>query len=204
MCQNRILSRVRSRLGGSPENHKRSLLFYVLSKAVHIAQPPNITKHSQGSKTFIERAAAVCGQLDTFSPEGTREDIKAKLCELLQDIYQLTKTTNLPGQVAKIPAHEVLPEVKGKFLNEMEKVASYRAAAKFLCRSAKSCPATRQARVETVGHETSFFRVPVRDGYKPTLRSSLDRLSGQSRRLQVKNLEAYARLKRHSGPSIFC
>jgi hypothetical protein len=114
---------------------------------------------------LLTRAKEVRKVVDFWS----RHQVTARLIELVESIYRIQQIEQLQPIIDIIPNNHMDPTARESFINIVGKVSRYREAARFLYRTAKNVPLTRNMRTVPVHLPEEAFRTPSIDTYTPNL-----------------------------------
>lgn len=185
MCSRRILCRLR--LVANNRKTLKQPIKNVLQEAIKsLAQlgSEKLGKHLLAATLFSERAKDVIKLADTW----TKHQTPARLKDLVEGVYLIGQIRELQTLLNIIPNRDMCPSSRINLLNIVSKVARYREAARFLCRTAKRFRLVRQTKVVFVNlPKEAFLRVPV-DKYTPSLSCTVTRIDAVDRHMDLSRI----------------
>jgi hypothetical protein len=176
MCSVRIICRLR--FIPNSRNTPRQPIKELLQEAVNSIrwlqkETVQVTGLLLLSRSFVEKARDVIKLVGAWA----KHPKPAQLGELVEGINRLWRVGKLQDLFSAIPNRIMGPASRKNLLNIISKVARYREAARFLCRTAKKIPLVRQMKITLVSlPQNAFQKIPANQS-SLNLPSTLSRLN---------------------------
>jgi hypothetical protein len=174
VCSRRILKR----LGISGGKHQKQSITALLSQ-LHRQLKRGRNKLETQFPTLADALTNyrfLQGLVDRLLHDPPSRAELAKVREVVDAVWRLSQTINLPEIIAAVPVSpEFTEEEKKRLLNLFLKVASYHSASLYLYKETQKLDALRNARVESIDLSDDIFKRGPADSVGSTLSSCLSR-----------------------------
>jgi hypothetical protein len=152
------------------KDRQRMTIEQVLQPALDYFKENISTNRPRNTKTFLKRAKEVVNLASSWKKHQTVKELE----HLVEGITRLYQVDNLEEICSKSVSDT---STRKHLLNMVHKVSAYRECARRLYKSALEFPLVRRMQVEVVElPNTAFKRPQVKDGYQPSLDSTISRL----------------------------
>lgn len=141
MCAKRIRDRLHFHMGKLAEQPLKTTLIQI-SRSLSIS-----------NRSFAAKLKPLIQEIDSW----TRQQTPLRLRVVVDCVHQLSELQDLREMLDSIPNRQMDPSLRNSFWNTIRKVARYRQAAKFLCRSARQFVQVRQMKSSSVSLPQGAF-----------------------------------------------